>query len=136
MYKCKSPKVVYNPYQILPSFGENEIETSYIDSNLLLKITFDDAKTGQEDSLEIEFEHAVFFKVASCPGIDGMDIEYEYGDKLSSLIEFTDSEFKIEWEKHFNNLYKLHHYKILFLSANKSLEVVSEGFRIIGGSVS
>lgn len=131
MLQAKNPKVVFDPYLYLPGYGESQLELSYKDGDLRLKVLYDDPNSNKLNSFEIVFEHAVFHRFSSCPGVDGMDIDYEHGEHLSSLTEYTKSDLNISWEKHFENMFKFRHFNIFFLSENKRLEIVSENFEII-----
>jgi hypothetical protein len=64
------------------------------------------------------------------PGVSDTVIEYERYEAISSLVEFQYSDFKDRWEKHFNDLFKLRHFKIIFLNANSVVEVICEDFNV------
>lgn len=130
MYQVKNPKVVFDPYKYVPSWGESDIELNFKGNVLELSIIFDYEETNKETYLKIVFKNAFFYNAESYPGVKGMNCIYDYGDSLSSLIEFTESEYKAAWEEHFKGLFQLSHYKIFFLNINKSVEVICEEFQI------
>jgi len=130
MYQAEKPKVVFDPYEYIPSYGETGIELNFKDNTLDLIILFDEEDTNEEASLKIVFKNAFFYKSESYPGVKGMNIEYDYGDSMSSLIEFSNSNYAKAWEEHFKGLFKLNHYKIFFLNVNKSVEVICEVFQV------
>lgn len=130
MYEVKNPEIVFDPYMYMPSYGESEIEVICKGNFLELSIFFDDEKTSKENCLKINFKNTVFHKLESFPGVKGMCLEYKYGDVFSSLIKFSESEYKTAWEDYFKGLFKLSHYKIFFLNANKSVEIICEDFQV------
>lgn len=130
MYQVGKPKMVFDPYEYIPSYGESDIELNFKSNVLVLNIIFDNEETNKEACLKIVFENAFFYKIESYPGVKGMNCSYDYGNSLSSLIEFSESEYKVAWEEHFKGLFQLSHYKMFFLNANKSIEVICEGFQI------
>lgn len=130
MYQAKESKVVFDPYEYIPPYGETDIGLNFKDNTLELNIFYDNEETNKEDCLKLSFINAFFFKSESNPGVKGMNIEYDYGDSTSSLIEFSNSNYAKKWEEQFNNLFKLNHYKIFFLNVNKSIEVICEDFQV------
>lgn len=130
MYQAKESKVVFDPYEYIPAYGEGDIGLNFKDNTLELNIFYDNEETNNVDCLKLSFINTLFFKIESSPGVKGMNIEYDYGDSMSSLIEFSNSNYAKKWEEHFNNLFKLTHYKIFFLNVNKSVEVICEGFQV------
>jgi len=124
-YKIKGCKVVFNPYDFLPAYGETSIDLKFSDSLLELNVYYDTNRDNKEGCLRLLFDNAVFYKLESFPGVSSINAEYDYDDStVGSLIQFLDSDFKDVWERHFNNLFKFAHYKIFLLGVNKSLEVV------------
>ncbi len=105
MYNCNSPKVVYDPYQVLPPYGENEIEIHYADGKLSLKVTFNDEDTGEDKNLNIEFEFPVFHRFESFPGVDGMNIEYDDFATLGSLeLLLVDNQVVMQMSTNWNRM--------------------------------
>ena len=134
MYKCSLPKVIYDPYEVFPSYGESEVKISCNDSILSLDISYEDSEREEEKILKLEFEFPVFYRLESFPGVNGMDIEYDgHSGILSSLLEYSYSEYRDAWERHFDNRLELSHYQLFFLSENKRFEVVSKKVRVVRG---
>jgi hypothetical protein len=125
---CKNAVVVFDPSEILPSYGENRISASYDGRKLLLSVFFDGA--DGESNISFVFENTCFYKMGSIPGVDDTTIRYEKYNSISSLVEFEYSDFKNKWEENFNHLFKLRHLKIFFLNENKFLEVICESFSL------
>jgi hypothetical protein len=127
MLKASNPKVVFDPYiNYLPQHGEEDISINFTENNLCLNIHYEDELENETKKLEINFENVIFFKVESVPGVKSINVIYEEAEMLTNLIEFIDSEFKNDWEKHFNGFIKLSHYKIFFQNINKSVEIIAE----------
>ena len=126
--ECKKPKIIFNPYRLLPTYGESRIDLSYSNNKLDLKIYYEDK--ANEKSMTLSFDFVCYHKFSIFPGVDNTAIEYEEYDDLTSLIEFEQSDFKTLWEEHFNNIFKLKHFRIFFTSSNHYFEVICESFSI------
>ncbi len=137
MYKCGSPKVIFDPYEVC-SYGEGSIRLHY-DEKLTLEMDYHDKEKGEEKKLTIEFEFPAFHRFSSFPGIDTMQIEYEDIGPMGPLVELTRSELSDAWEKYFNDEWnlppdrriKFSHYIWFFLNENERLDVVCESVRIL-----
>ena len=130
MRQVKLPKVVFDPYELLPAHGESYIVSKFENNELSLQVIYDDEEANKEKSFELIFGNVVFHKIESFPGVDGMKCTYEYGNAISSLLEFGFSDLKTAWEEPFQERFKFSHYKIFFLNANKSVEVICETYTL------
>lgn len=128
---CKDVKVVFDPYTLFPSYGENSITITFEGMNLKLNMIFDSQVEPEESYATIIFRNVCFHKFASFPGIDDSNIKIEKYDDITSLVEFQYSDFKTSWEKHFNYNFRFKHYRIIFPNANHILEVVCEDISIV-----
>lgn len=127
----KNQQIIFDPYSILPSYGENGVELFFKKGNLDVKIFYDsEIKDSDENVINFSFKHSCFHRFTSFPGISDSAIKFEQCDEISSLIEFKYSDYKLAWEKHFNNLFKFRHFRIFFTSANHYLEVICEDLEI------
>ena len=130
MHKVNFPTVVFDPYEFLPPHGESAITSKFENNALNLRVTYDDEERNKEQSFELIFRNAIFHKIESFPGVDGMKYNYEYGNEISSLLEFGFSDLKNAWEEHFKGVFKFSHFKIFFLNANKSVEIICESYSL------
>lgn len=124
--KCRNAKVIFDPFEFLPGYGENRISVSFDKGDLIVTVFYD--SDDSESQISLVFKHSCFQRITSMPGASDTVIEYEGYEAISSLVEFQYSDFKDRWEKHFNNLFKLRHFKIIFLSDNSAIEVICEDF--------
>lgn len=129
--EAKKQLLIFNPYTIIPSYGENKVNLIYNNSELEVSIFYDALEHDCiEKAIILLFKHVCFHKFTSFPGVSDSVIKFEDNNELSSLVEFEYSDFKIAWEKHFNNLFKLRHFRFFFTSANHYLEVICEDLEI------
>ena len=59
------------------------------------------------------------------------DFEVPKNINLNSLIEIIDHYPVRLWEEHFNNLFKLKYYSIIFMDENKIFDVIARNVNII-----
>ncbi|SRX75273.1 hypothetical protein AEQU3_02267 [Aequorivita antarctica] len=123
--KCSSPIIIFNTDLFFPSHGENKIDLSYNDGNLNVNIYYDSKESNEECTINFLFKHTCFHRLTNFPGVSDSLINFEKYEKIDSLIEFKNSDYKLQWEKHFNNLFKFRHFRIFFINANHYLEVIS-----------
>jgi hypothetical protein len=121
---------IFNLYTLLPGYGESFIELLYDNNKLLLTVGYDGDVINNQTSKFI-FERCVSFEFASFPGISMYNNLRNHNINLGSLIEFQNSEYANEWDKHFNYKIKtIRHYSIIFLSENKQLNILAESVLI------
>jgi hypothetical protein len=125
--KAQSPKVIFDPYQWLPSYGEKGVEVSYKESKLELKILYNNKENNTDDFIKIEFFNVVYYSMSYFPGIDSTTIEYSKISDLSSLNEFESSDYSEKWSLSLGLDRKdLKHFILYFISANIRLEVIAK----------
>lgn len=129
---ARYPTIVLNINEWLPSYGENSVSVSCEDGKLQVTIIYDSDSSNEEAKKIISFSETCFFMFSSFPGIEMLDVNYEKSQSLGDLIEYKESSLANEWSSHFK-FYdkKIRHFQILFLSANKRLEIMATDFNII-----
>jgi hypothetical protein len=128
--KCNTPIIIFDTNSILPSYGENKVELICKDGNLIVNVYFESKENYEETYISFIFKQVSFHRFTSFPGVSDSSINYEKYENIDSLIEFKHSDYKVAWEKHFNNLFKFRHFRIFFLNANHYLEVICEDLDI------
>lgn len=133
-YRSGEARSVLQPYDWLPGHGANDIEYTYKDGQLELKILYDDMDLGKEVHKTIFFLDVCDTHIGFCPGVNCMNINYtsRSGAKgLSDLNVYDDSEAAHAWCKHFGwPKGTVKHYQIFFNSANYLVDVFAKGFRV------
>jgi len=122
-------KTIFNPYDYLPTYGENKLDLFFKNGKLRIDVYFD-SSNGNENKFSISFNKTVYHLYQDFPGIVMSKINHPHYLDFDNLVEFEVSNVKTAWEKHFNGKFKLRHFKIFFTSQNKLLEVISEDFNI------
>jgi hypothetical protein len=122
--KAGRPKMVINPYDWLPSYGENAVTLCTKGGDLSLIIGFDGADGGISQR-EFLFKGMSAFMQTAIPGINWLGITYSENDpsSLSALIEYPESEAALAWTRHYGDGRIIRHYRIVFLSENTLVEV-------------
>jgi len=117
---------IYDPYLVIPGYGENNIGLNFIKGNLNLKIFYDCLQDDSQKVIDITFINVCYHKCCNFPGVnDSNYINQRYSD-ITSLVEFENSELKNLWELHFNHVFKFRHFKIIFTNANYVLDVICQ----------
>ncbi len=127
--KCKDVKKIFDPYTLIPSYGENEIFFKK-EKELILSVYYDSNDDNLDKFYELKFNNVYFFIYSSLPGVSAMNLTYETYNDLTSLVEFKNSEFCLAWEKQTNYQFKLRHFRIFFISTNNYLEVICRDLEI------
>lgn len=114
---------VLNPYDWLPGHGENGVALCTHGADLSVVIPYD-GECG-ELKKELLFKHAVAFYKAAFPGPSMLNMQCSVKGtaSMSSLTEYPDSEAARAWREHFQGLFNIKHYSMLFLSENVALVV-------------
>ncbi len=128
---AKTGKIIFDPYDWLPGFGENSVSFSShgLDVTLDIEYDADEPDLGEYGRRKIIFKSVCAFCSTAFPGIGILDIEYSPEDKdlpSGALIEFTDSELARKWEGESSRQRKVKHYRICFLSENIRFEIFAE----------
>jgi hypothetical protein len=121
-------QLILDIYKWLPSYGENFVKCIFKNGNLFVEILYD-GKDDTEIKKTLIFRHACFFSFSSFPGVEISKIEYGEIKNLGGLNEFKTSTAKELWTSNYGRLgIDIRHFFILFLSANKRLEVFAQDF--------
>lgn len=125
-------KEIFNLYEWLPGYGENNVSFRSDKGDVVLTITYDavDPTQGEYASREFIFKSVCSFEVSAFPGIIKPDTEVENFSKesegklsLGSLNEYTDSKIADMWTRHFETLEPVRHLQVFFLAENKRFEI-------------
>jgi len=135
---ASKPKVVFDLYEWLPSYGESKVffrttAESSLEVEILYDVSSEGAKLSKKKS--ILFDGVCSFCVSACPGVSVTSIDYHGSVEPGALMEFTDSEPARLWQRHFSwrkNL--IRHFDLFFMAENLRLEVFAEECRLIDGS--
>jgi hypothetical protein len=132
MLKAKNPKIVLDPYEWMPSYGESSVKYHFDGSDLILFLSYD-TDDGSETK-NIIFEHVAWFSHSGFPSPYPNNIEYmDSGEYRSGkLVEFQSSEAVLPINKHYKH-WKFKHYGWVFLSENKRFDIICERFSILEG---
>lgn len=117
---------ILDPYDWLPSYGENSVSIESRDLEFIVKIANENQGPNYR---ELRFDKVCDFHHTSFPGLSRLDIDYSSDARTpltGTLIEYPDSEVAIAWSRHFGGIRHIKHYKIIFLSENISLEIFAE----------
>jgi len=124
---------VFNPYDWLPGYGENSVQTFMQGMDLMVVVSYD-GENGEEQEKKIEFKGVSCFYRSSYPGPSMLGISYNVEDKegisISRLVEFPDSEAARAWEEHYRSARKIKHYKWGFCAENVMLEIFAESVQL------
>lgn len=115
---------IFNPYTILPPYGENSIRMLFENNKLILSVYYDSETSSTEQQIDITFINIYYHKLVSIPGLNDSSFKEERYDCISSLVELTNSEFKLRWEMEYSDGVKLRHYRIIFAASNYMFEVL------------
>jgi len=129
--KAKNPIEVFDPYQLMPGHGENEVSFVSIDSELIVEVFFDSKVSDSTEKYTLTFYNVRAFSTSSFPGVKTTQIEYDKPESVSSLNEYKKSDPADKWTSHVGSVDKIRHYKMYFLSENKQFEVFSSGFTVV-----
>lgn len=132
------PKIILNPYDWLPSYGETEIAIRFKGSELAVDVFYDSNIETIKTPIKktILFTRACSFNFTSTPGVKLTNFEYQDAKlqkgTLGSLIEYESSEAAQKWQEHFHrSKAAIRHFEMWFLSANQSLTVFAEGCELV-----
>ncbi len=145
--KISKPKMILDPYEWLPSYGESKVSFRSIDVDAILDIEYEKNTPGIDDSYsiqrvrrEIVFKYARLFMRVPFPGSSFFEFDGDSsGLRLGELTEFTDSEL-IDSDTDARNLAvslgiaRMKHFSIQFLAENVAFHVLAESF-VLGDEV-
>lgn len=118
--------IVFDPYEHMPSYGENSIKAVLKRDCLNMHIYYDGY--NKEEEIILKFPSTKFFLKTLFPGENIIKLHYtDKNDKLGTggLIEYPNSEL-IKLSSLYND--NLTHYKMIFLSENLSFDIISEKY--------
>lgn len=123
-------------YSHLPPYGESTVDIDCKQLNLVITIAYKsvEIKPDPDRKINLKFSDVSSFYEAAYPGVNIMNIEYDYPINSSdrgSLIEYPDSEAAIAWRQHFEGHFRINHYQIIFLASNIKIEVFAEEFELV-----
>lgn len=135
--KIGSPKVVIDPYDWLPGYGESKISFRSAGGDLIIEIEYD--KSGEEGDVgyakrEMKFKAARAFIKSLFPGPS--IFEYEGNSEnytLGVLNEFEVSDFfRVFAGELPANKIKLRHFSIEFMAENIAFNILAEDIILTG----
>lgn len=137
--RIAQPKLVFNPYEWLPGYGESKVAFRSSGGDALIEIEYErDTLDADKNEVVLNIRREIIFKGASVflrlpfPSaeifrFDGDPDEF----RLGSLTEFTDSELveasardRLAVAGH--SPHRLRHFSIQFLSENVAFHVLAE----------
>lgn len=124
---------IYDPFQDHAFSYEEKITLLQSDGNLTLTVIYGSNRHLNKKNVEFVFESTLYYQYSSSPGISmrKYDFEVPININLTSLIEIIDHKPIKLWEEHFNNLFKLKYYSIVFIDENKIFDVIARNVKII-----
>ncbi|MBX9448151.1 hypothetical protein [Dickeya chrysanthemi] len=118
---------ILDPYEWLPSYGENSVSVESKGLDFVIKIEYDAEDNNQTIYCrELRFDMVCAFHRTTFPGVSILNIDYGKSAEaplLGSLVEYPDSEVALAWNSHFGGFRQIKHYKIVFLSENIQMEI-------------
>lgn len=138
--KIGQPKLVLDPYQWLPGYGESKVSFHSVGVDVVLEVDYEKEVSDPEGVGEITllyrrqitFKFARYFFSAPFPGATPFEFTGDSSDfNLGKLTEFLDSEFVKDsmrvWRSvSSHNAPNLRHFCIQFLSENIGFHVLAE----------
>ncbi|MFF7707577.1 hypothetical protein [Pseudomonas sp. NPDC007930] len=143
--KIGQPKLILNPYEWLPGYGESKVSFRSVGADVVLDVEYerDDSDTDGVDVVlslrrEIVFKFVRDFVRVSFPGSAFFEFEGDSSKfRLGELTEFVDSEFvRVSLESAHSvssgELSGIRHFSIQFLSENVAFHVLAEDVILSG----
>lgn len=124
------PKVVLDPYEWLPGYGETSLEVSQHGGEWRIRVFYDSADQTALVARDICFFGVYCFHHAALPGVHLLHTGLQgLRDNHDKLLEFPMSEAASAWSQHFGYR-KIRHYWIHFAAGNCDFEVFADGVRL------
>lgn len=121
---------ILDPYEWLPTYGENAVSVESKGLALVIKIEYEMEDEYQTIYCrELRFDMVCAFCRTAFPGISTLNIDYDKNIKAPSigvLTEYPNSEAASAWNNHFRGSRQIKHYKIVFLSENILMEIFAD----------
>jgi hypothetical protein len=138
--KTRQPKLILDPYEWLPGYGESKVSFRSVGTDVVLEVDYEKEVSGPEGGnsatllyrREITFKFARYFFSAPFPGAAFFEFEGDSSKfNLGQLTEFIDSDFTKEsmrvWQSvSGHNAPGLRHFSIQFLSENIGFHLLAE----------
>ncbi len=135
--KIGQPKLILDPYDWLPGYGESRVSFHSVGSDVILDIEYEKEVVVDSEEVvlalrrEVEFKSVRYFIREPFPG--GAIFEFDgdpSGFRLGKLTEFKDSELVRSNVKAWRSVSsheppKLRHFSIQFLSENLTFHVLA-----------
>lgn len=126
-------KKIFDPYQWMPGYGENDVIISSSRDGVKITVRYD-GKDDEEEEFSVLFNDVSVLCKSSFPGARSIERESTSDtDKTFSfgeLMEFVGSDLAREWERYWKDTcrleHHLHHHVWTFLSENIKIEIISE----------
>ena len=135
--KIGQPKLILDPYEWLPGYGESRVSFHSVGSDVILDIEYEKEVLVDSEEVVLALRREIAFKSVRCfmrePFPGGAIFEFD-GDpgkfRLGKLTEFIDSElarnnFKAWRSVSSHEPPKLRHFSIQFLSENLTFHVLA-----------
>lgn len=122
---------IINPYEWLPSYGENRVELRTESLSLIITVEYEEENLTRKKK-ELLFSGTCAFYRASFPGPYLLNIAHN--DKgathLGSLVQYLESDAALAWTRHFGDGRIVKHYRVAFLSENVLLEIFANDVQL------
>lgn len=135
--KIGQPKLIIDPYEWLPGYGESRVSFNSVDSDVILSIEYEKETVVDSEEIVLALKREVVFKSVRCfiqePFPGGAIFEFD-GDpselRLGKLTEFISSELVRSNLKAWRSVSSheppnLRHFSIQFLSENIAFHVLA-----------
>ncbi len=135
--KIGQPKLILDPYEWLPGYGESRVSFHSVGSDVILDIEYEKEVLVDSEEVVLALRREIAFKSVRCfmrePFPGGAIFEFD-GDpgkfRLGKLTEFIDSELARNNLKAWRSVSsheppKLRHFSIQFLSENLTFHVLA-----------
>lgn len=135
--KISQPRLILDPYEWLPGYGESRVSFHSVGSDVVLSIEYENEVLVNNEEVVLALRREVAFKSVRCfirePFPGGAIFEFD-GDpselRLGKLTEFIDSELVRDNLKAWRSVSsheppRLRHFSIQFLSENLTFHVLA-----------
>lgn len=135
--KISQPKLILDPYEWLPGYGESRVSFRSVGSDVILDIEYEKEVVVDSEEVVLDLRRELAFKFVRCfirePFPGGTIFEFD-GDpsefRLGKLTEFIDSELVRSNLKAWRSASsheppKVRHFSIQFLSENLTFHVLA-----------
>jgi len=133
--RASSPESIFDPYEWLPGYGENNVSFYSIGFDVIVEVEYDKECVCGENTMvskrKLIFKGVRSFIKEPFPGnflFDGLEI-----DKIGHFIIFKRSDFLENYDSTCSRLYgksfqRLNHFYIQFLSENIAIHALAKDY--------